>query len=487
MKRQREAAGGCVAPASRSLLLVSSLALSLVIAACTRAGPPDILLIVVDTLRVDRLGAYGNERGLTPFLDSLAERSYVFENAFAQSSWTSPSVASLLTSRFQSQHGVLHFQSVLADAEVTLPELLKQRGYATAGFSANWLIASEWGFSQGYDEYLVPGAPPTPVRAAELNRSALDWLETLPRDPRSPAFLYLHYMEPHGPYEPEEFALDRVFEGSPHPGTAAWNRIRSRERLRLNMLKDRNKGEAIRDRRALSSFQSLYDAEIVSVDHALGALLSELEQRGFLQNALVVFTADHGEEFQDHGSFGHSQSLYDELIHVPLLVHVPGQSTRIDVEPVVSLIDLAPTILEWLGDEPAASFEGRSLGPLMRRAGGGWPGVARRVGPEDDAGERFAVSELVKGLGKRVTPHQRAIVTDSAKLIAGVHGEREFYDRAGDPGESDPAGLADRERRQLEHALDSFASDVARRAGLHQTRPLDATTREHLRALGYAE
>ena len=485
IRSQREAAVERVAPATRGLLLGSLLALSLVIAACTRADPPDVLLIVVDTLRVDRLGAYGNERGLTPFLDSLAERSYVFQNAFAQSSWTSPSVASLLTSRFQSQHGVLHFRSVLADAEVTLPELLKQRGYATAGFCANWLIANNRGFGQGYDEYEVPGDPPQPVRAAELNRRALAWLESLPRDPRPPAFLYLHYMEPHGPYTPDEFALDQVFEARRRPSTAATKRILFLNRLKTRM--DRNEDEAIDGKRALRRIQDLYDAEILSVDRGLGALLSELGERGLLQNTLVVFTSDHGEEFLDHGWFGHSQSLYDELIHVPLFIHVPGQSERIDVEQVVSLIDVAPTILEWLRGEPAASFEGHSLGPLMQSAGGGMPGVPRHERPGHDAGEPFAISELVHGLGKRVTPHQVAIVMDSGKLIAGLHGEREFYDRAADPGEREPTSLADRERQQLEAALHSFASDVNRSTGPRRTRPLDKITRQQLRALGYAE
>src|SRR5262249_8143969 len=120
------------------------------------AGKSNILVIVVDALRADRLGCYGSSQGLTPFIDSLADRAFVFRRAYAQSSWTGPSVASLLTSRFQSQHGVVTFTSKLADSELTLPELLNSGGYATAGFSANSMLSSASGYAQGFDRYETP-------------------------------------------------------------------------------------------------------------------------------------------------------------------------------------------------------------------------------------------------------------------------------------------------------------------------------------------
>src|SRR5262245_56252132 len=133
---------------TRRCVVLLALAVLAVASACSRKQPPNLLVIVVDTLRADRLGAYGNTHGLTPFLDSLAARSYVFQRAYAQSSWTNPSVASILTSRYPSQHGVVAYDSVLGADEITLPEVLKEHGYRTAGFSANGLLTSHLGFGQ---------------------------------------------------------------------------------------------------------------------------------------------------------------------------------------------------------------------------------------------------------------------------------------------------------------------------------------------------
>jgi len=153
------------------------------------AGLPDVVLIVIDTLRADRLGVYGNERGLTPFLDAFARGAHVFERAYAQAPWTNPSVASLFTSRYLSQHGVVGFDSVLAAEETTLAEVLKQAGYGTGAFSANGLISRKAGFDQGFDVYrahltIVPPAErfTRPAkRADEITGEALAWLDTLGR------------------------------------------------------------------------------------------------------------------------------------------------------------------------------------------------------------------------------------------------------------------------------------------------------------------
>src|SRR5262245_40087556 len=197
--------------ARRPLAVCLGAVLLCMAAGCTRRSAPNIVLIVVDTMRADRLGAYGNQRGLTPFMDSLASRGYVFHNAYAQSSWTNPSVASILTSRFQSQHGIITFESVLADAELTLPEVLKRHGYTTGFFSANGLISKRMGFAQGYDQYrsilvkatVAPRHMWVPERAARINGEALAWLDTLPTSGGAPVFLHLHYMEPHSPYAPK--------------------------------------------------------------------------------------------------------------------------------------------------------------------------------------------------------------------------------------------------------------------------------------------
>src|SRR5690242_22307 len=200
--------------------------------ACSAGGclrwvrrPPNVIVIVIDTLRADRLGSYGNTHGLTPFLDTLGTRGVVFKRAYAQSSWTNPSIASLFTSRFQSQHGVVIPASRLADSEVTLAEVLHARGYATGGFSANALIGNHVGFGQGFDEYqaLWP-APPDAThyhgakqRADSIDDLALQWLDRRGCGATAPFFLYLHYVEPHPPYSPPAEVLKRLYPGRPAP------------------------------------------------------------------------------------------------------------------------------------------------------------------------------------------------------------------------------------------------------------------------------
>ena len=337
------------------------------LAGCGHTGPPNILLIVVDTLRADRVDWYGGHRELTPFLDSLAARSNVFWNAYAQSSWTSPSVASLMTSRYQSQHNITQFTSALADEEVTLAEVLKQHGYATGGFSANILLRSGLGYERGFDRYSVYRPENAKFTASDLNRESLAWLDSLrsSQGPPRPTFLYLQYIETHPPLLPPEDALRTIV-------------ARAGAEARLPALHELTRGPTLFGRTLklywlppsrVADFSLLYDAEVLSLDAAMRGFFAELEQRGFLDNAIIVVTADHGEEIFDHQRLGHGQSLYNELIHVPLLIRAPHQRERSEIHSVVSLIDVAPTLLSFAGIAPPERFEGQSLRDQMTEGG----------------------------------------------------------------------------------------------------------------------
>jgi arylsulfatase A-like enzyme len=452
----------------------------------SRTAPPNIVLIVIDTLRADRLGANGNGRGLTPFIDSLAARGYVFRNAYAQCSWTNPSVASIMTSRFQSQHGIVAFESVLADSEVTLAEVLKQRGYVTGFFSANGLLAKKFGFAQGYDEFqslLVRpgdgrGHPGVPERAARINGDALAWLDRTAqaRAASAPVFLHLHYMEPHYPYAPRAEALDHVADGHDRPDVNEANAAAVFGHVKPLTLP------------VLGNLQDVYDAEVLSIDTELRALFAELERRHFLDHAIVVLTADHGEEFMEHDHIGHEQTLFQELVRVPLLVLVPGHSQRTDVDQVVSLIDVAPTLVDLAGAPRPPSFEGHSWKGTLVRDPSWWRFLAWRDGMRQEPGAGFAYSELIKPPdrnAKRVTPHEHAVVWGSHKLIVGIDGEREFYDLAADPGEKDPNGLTDGARTELQARYEIIRARAQADAAPQAMHPLDAVTRERMHALGY--
>jgi arylsulfatase A-like enzyme len=459
------------------------LVVALCLAGCSRQTPPNIVLIVIDTLRADRVGAYGNTRGLTSFADTLAARGTVFQHAYSQCSWTNPSVASIVTSRYQSQHGIITFESVLADSEVTLAEELKKRGYQTGFFSANGLISKRMHFDQGYDAFkslLVkgPDAPPEeriPERTARINQEAMKWLDGLAQSPNksAPVFLHIHYMEPHHPYAPLPEGLAHVASAQTPPSveranaTAFFGHLVPLEPDVLQNLKD------------------VYDAEVFSVDMGLRALFKDLEQRHILDNAIVVLTADHGEEFKEHGLIGHEKTLYEEVVHVPLIMLVPGHSEHEDIDQVVGLVDVTPTLIDMAGGTLSPTFEGHSwkqtLAPEMR----GWfaPG-----GNPPPAGPGVAYTELIKGQErdeKRFTPHQHAVIAGKHKLIVGLHDEHEYYDLAADPGELNANALSEPERNQLLALYESIRSQAKENAAPRDKQQLDADTKERMRQLGY--
>jgi len=461
---------------------VALLLLGLAVGCQRGAPPPNVLVILADTLRSDRLGAYGNSRQLSPFIDSLAQRGYVFRNAYAQTPWTNPSVASLFTSRYQSQHGIVTFASVLADHELTLAEVLRERGYATAGFNANYLLPPKTGFGQGFEVYRTLAVPKADAhghdkfakpRAERVNSEAFAWLDQ-PRRAGQPFFLYLHYMEAHNPYTPEAEFLARVLGGRPAPDQGAVN-------TRMNMP---NVGVFPDD--MVQAVKDYYDAEVISLDRQLRALFDGLAARHLLDNTVVVFLADHGEEFREHELMGHGQTLFEEVIHVPLIIVLPGQTQRADVAGLASVVDVAPTLLDLAGIAAPSTFEGHSLRARMGLPARGWSlfGSSQAT---DVAVPAAIYSELIKNDLDRLSVHQRAVRTDDGKLITGVGGEQEFYDLKGDPAETNAAALDEVARARLAGELARFTAHVSQGSAPAATRPLDNDTRERMRALGYDE
>ncbi len=463
----------------RAALLLLSACLVLLIAGFgfirhRAACLPNVVVVVADTLRADRLGAYGDHHGWTPFLDQLAARGVVFTNAYAASSWTSPSVASLFTSRYPSQHQVGDFDAKLADGEVTLAECLDAWRYLAAGFSANLRLTKALGYAQGFAAW---HAPPTrdKLTSERLARKSLLWLNRLLWKSRlsldalwhlwapRPLFLYYQLMEPHAPYQPD-LALRRRHgvAGEREPRAAALN-------AKLTELRwgELTPGD-------VSVLEGLYDEEVGLLDGRLRQLFAALERLGILEHAIIVFTADHGEEFRDHGMLMHGTSLFNELIRVPLILVRPGERGGRVVEQNVSLLDVAPTLLDLVGLPPEAHFEGRSLVPLL--AG--------------DGAQADVVAELpATPVGLR--RHSFAFVRGSVKLLVprtpDGDGRPVLYDLASDPYEArpDPPELAARARLYEDAARVRLAA-LRGRAGSAERGLVDEATRARLRALGYA-
>jgi len=306
----------------------------------------NVVLICIDTLRSDHLGTYGYEANpTTPRLDEFAEQSIVFEDVWATSGWTKPSVPSFLTGTMPAQHGVYEGSArarvgavtdVLPERAETLAERFSEAGYQTAAFVKNAQLRRGNGFEQGFDLYLDEAGD-----AREIRWQAMDWIDT--RDPKRPFFLYLHLLDVHWPYPvPEEYATRFASEED-------IQRFRGGESRELrDAINDGDVPFADSDRRAL---ENLYDGALSYVDEQLGQLLQSLDERALGPATVVSVISDHGEEFGEHGRIGHGHGLYENLLQVPWILRVPGRAPMRHAAPA-SLLDLFPTLLAAVGLPP---------------------------------------------------------------------------------------------------------------------------------------
>jgi len=317
-------------------------------------GPRSVVLICLDTVRADHLGTYGYGRDTTPSIDALARRSVVFTRTSSTAGWTKPSVPSYLTGTYPMQHGVYEGSAhgddgdetdLLPDSALTLAEVFQARGYRTAAFVHNAQLRAGNGFEQGFDLYDEGN-----MDAREIRWRGLDWLDReRAADPETPFFLYLHFLDAHWPYPaPEEW----ITKFAP---AAETERFRGDESKALYTAI--NSGEHAMTPSDQAALEALYDGALAYLDSQLGRLFEGLELRGLAADTVVCIVADHGEEFGEHGRVGHGHGLWENLLHVPWVLHVPGTApARNDAR--VSLIDLFPTLLAAAGLVPAADLEG---------------------------------------------------------------------------------------------------------------------------------
>ncbi len=326
---------------------------------------PNVILISVDTLRADHLSCYGYSRETSPRLDAFAQQAARFANAFSQASWTLPSHMSLMTSQYPHVHGIEEGDHALPEGAPTLAQVLSDHGYYTAAFISWIYVTSKFGFDRGFDEFTELLPPPEHVdsttsaafKAEQVTDRAIEWLR---QERSTPFFLFVHYFDPHINYEPPppfDQMFDTGYEG-PAQGTFGW-------------LSQYIKGLHHRPKRIdpadLDHVTALYDGEIRYTDIHLGRLFDAIETHVGLDNCLVVFTSDHGEEFDEHGSMeGHQWTLYDEVIHVPLIVRLPGGACagRVVTRPVETM-DIPATVLGWLGIAAPTTFQGKNRCDLI--------------------------------------------------------------------------------------------------------------------------
>lgn len=335
---------------------------SALLAGCGPSQPPNVVLVVADTLRADKLGCYGSELGLTPYIDRFAAASSVFDHATSHAPWTLPATASLFTSLYPQQHGAggrLPNFTGLNPAVETLAERFLNAGYWTHAIVNVAFLGGTFGLTRGFeqvDERFYNNN--LQVRsAAETTDAALAWIDG---ERSGPFFLLVHYFDVHAVYAPPQ-PFRRRFAAPPD---------REDERFvfgtRSHMLSLRA-GELTLDPQVIGRAERLYDAEVAYMDSQIGRLFDGLSERGLQENSIVVLTADHGEEFLDHGGFEHGHTLYGELTDVPLIIRAQGDARARPAHYSASVghVDVAPTLCELAGLAPSTSYMGRSLVPWI--------------------------------------------------------------------------------------------------------------------------
>lgn len=430
--------------------------------------PTNVLIYLIDTMRADKLRPINPEsRVQTPGLNQFVESAAIMMGAHTQENWTKPSVATLLSSLMPWQHNAITTEAVVPSGVHLAPEILSEQGFYTGAFIANGYVSDRFGFRQGwttYRNYVREGRNnPAQFVAADV----LSWLDSRPTD--KPFFLYVHTIDPHVPYRPPHQFL-ALYDTAPYNGVVDFTHDGE-------LLEKIKVGQVRLNERDRVRLQALYDGEVSYHDVHFNSIIEGLTRRGVGDNTMVIVTADHGEEFWDHGSVGHGHSVYEELLHIPMFVRLPGVTHgAMRVPDAVGLVDVLPTILDALGQPIPEDMAGHSF--------------LRSLTGEGHDAPRVAVSGFMEGW--------RTCAVGRLKFIQRSAERQILYDLTTDPHEQNDIArthpIAVRYARGLlglslseSDAEGAAPSATARRPVVHaqETTTIDAETESQLRALGY--
>lgn len=437
-----------------------------------RPAVPHVILLSIDTLRANALACSGAPEARAPHLDALAGDSLCFARAFSSSSWTLPAMASVMTGVAPPVHGALHLRSRVPDGLPTLAETLRHSGYRTAAFVSSTVLGPQANLTQGFDEFTawpgpwlgrslgatlltarVPRFRPDEAPPPAVADAVADWLRAHHEEP---FFLWAHAFDPHAPYGPPA----RYLRSTPPPGGRPRFEGWDEEAIRA--------GTWVPTAAERDWIRQLYLAEVRWVDDAIGRLVAELKRLGIYDDALILVVSDHGEEFWEHGGYGHGHTLYDELLHVPLLVKLPRSEKAGRRMTPVSTASLFATVLEACGlplptGHPAAGSLLAAPPPALLSQG------LNRY--EDRRAVRFGRFKYIRWT---------------------MSGREELYDLARDPGETaDLAASSPVELAESRRLLEGFEAEGRRARRLlrlpeGEAAEIDRKTLERLRSLGYA-
>jgi arylsulfatase len=454
-RTRRVAVGAMVAVAAAALAFAAG-------CGSRNRRPLNVLLITLDAQRPDHLGCYGYQRKTSPNIDALAARGVLFRQANANAPWTLPSFASILTSQFPMEHGTTNPRRALPGSDWLLPKIMQRHGYFTAAAIASGFVAPHYNIAQGFNRFMGDRFKDQ----ATANFRCMDsppWvtefgLKFLKVHREQPFFLWLHYLKPHDPYlwQPKHHFLDAPPTDLPAYLSLPWL-MSHQDELTPKQLQE---------------VVALYDGQTAYADSYIGQILAQIDRLGLRERTVVVLSSDHGEEFLQHGSFGHHPQIYQDELHVPLIIAGPapvrgGRS----VDQPVQLVDLMPTLLDLCGiRERVPGARGQSLLPLLTgRAGYHEQDIVASVSDPDQPQDVEVMRSIRRG---------------NWKLLLKVRESKtELYDLAADPGEKhNLAGRGLAIERQLREALSRY-----RRAKPRPGVKLDKKTEDQLRGLGYLQ
>ena len=372
------------------------------------------ILLTIDTLRKDVLGCYGNEDGLTPFIDSLQNKSIRFTKAHSPGPYTQAAFPGILTSSYYLEYGR---QKMLSEKRIMISEVLQRAGITTVGFHSNPYISAYFGWNRGWDVFYdsmedeVDDAVPY-IKAGEINKKVSAWLSwhTEGVIDYKPFFLWVHYMDVHEPYVPERKYVDMVDPS-----------IKLTEEEMFQLFKGVLLSRDVADRGVVEALKKLYCAHVREIDDGVREFFGILEKYNVLEDSAIIITSDHGDEFGEHGGLSHDGKMYEELVNVPLLIFEPERKIAEVSDLLVSTLEIPPTIASLFGLGPVDAFEGHSLLPLKDYPVKGVFGEAVDKHGSREKGEEKEVHYYLEGNLKMIYCE-----TDDSW---------ELYDLDSDPGE----------------------------------------------------
>lgn len=425
---------------------------------------PNVIIYLVDALRADALGCYNPQSSASPHIDSFAQDGVVFGRAYSPSSWTRPSVASLFTGACAPYHGAVGRRGFLARTPDTLAQILKKAGWRTEGYVTNGNVAAELGFDRGFDRYVYLPENPDASNVYSSSEELLDKIAPALDRLDRPFFLYIHQSDPHAPYTPPAGLAGRFIPSGAEPVSGGMEVFRKLVYRAITP-----------SRSQVEYLHGLYRAEVAAADAGFRKFLNMLKEKGFYENSLIFFVADHGEEFYEHKGFGHGGTLYEEQVRVPLIVRYPGGAPSGRVETPVSIVEIPATVLDYLGLAVPPHMRGKSLTALAGLNGSTTPAP-------------LYMHEVLDKVEKE------AVLDWPMKLVRNINrtnqwGDRvvgwEMYDLSEDPAEQRPVSIGRNiTRRVLKKELARLRKKYSPPSEIEKAR-MSPELKKRLEALGY--